>query len=245
MTREFFTEESPFLSHPALTGERTRREIDFVLEQSGLQPGSRVLDVGCGFGRHSIELARRGYAVTGIDPAAAMVAAARQRAAEAGIHVDFHQMTGEGWVGSEACDLAICLFNTLGQVSSAGETHGLATNIAGCLKDGGLFVVETFQRGPTVAALKPSERFGGGERYTEVIRSFDPISNQLTERFQLVAPGQERTYRLCLRLYSVGELETLLTQAGLQVVGRFGAYDLNPTQPLTADSPAMLMVCRK
>jgi 2-polyprenyl-3-methyl-5-hydroxy-6-metoxy-1,4-benzoquinol methylase len=45
----------------------TLREVDFLLEELALQPGSSILDVGCGTGRHSIELSKRGYAVTGLD----------------------------------------------------------------------------------------------------------------------------------------------------------------------------------
>src|SRR6476646_2231784 len=47
--------------------ERTRREVDFAVERLELAPGARVLDVGCGHGRHSLELARRGFGVVGVD----------------------------------------------------------------------------------------------------------------------------------------------------------------------------------
>ena len=57
----FFRDNSPFLRHPLLTAERTAAEIDFLTPRLGITPTDRVLDIGCGFGRHSIELARRGF----------------------------------------------------------------------------------------------------------------------------------------------------------------------------------------
>ncbi|VAW34300.1 hypothetical protein MNBD_CHLOROFLEXI01-407, partial [hydrothermal vent metagenome] len=89
MNNNFFTEGSPFLNHPLLTAVRTAQEVDFIEDQFKLPTGAHILDVGCGFGRHSIELARRGFAVTGIDPAAAMIAAAQKRAAETAVSIDF------------------------------------------------------------------------------------------------------------------------------------------------------------
>ena len=66
---EFFSDGSPYLSHPLLTAERTAAEVDEIERLVGSVSG-RVLDVGCGFGRHSIELASRNADVTGIDPSA-------------------------------------------------------------------------------------------------------------------------------------------------------------------------------
>lgn len=47
--------------------EHTREEVDFVVEALALEGGERVLDLACGYGRHSLELARRGYDVVGVD----------------------------------------------------------------------------------------------------------------------------------------------------------------------------------
>ncbi len=59
----------------AASPEQTRLEADFLERALGLRPGARVLDVPCGFGRHSLELASRGYRPTGVDPAVAERAA--------------------------------------------------------------------------------------------------------------------------------------------------------------------------
>ncbi|MBI3271589.1 MAG: class I SAM-dependent methyltransferase [Planctomycetes bacterium] len=68
---------------PVLTAERTRREVAFVERVLALAPGARVLDLCCGHGRHALELARRGYDVTGIDLSAPALELARKAAREA------------------------------------------------------------------------------------------------------------------------------------------------------------------
>ena len=69
-------------------------EVDFLLEELSLPTGGSILDVGCGTGRHSIELAKRGYAVTGIDLSSEMLARAADAAKAAGLSVD--------WIHSDA-----------------------------------------------------------------------------------------------------------------------------------------------
>jgi SAM-dependent methyltransferase len=105
---EFFDAHAPIYDQNEFT-KNTVREVDFLLEELQLPPGASILDVGCGTGRHSTALARLGYAVTGIDLSARMLARAAEAARAAGVHVD--------WVRSDATrfslpgkfDGAICL----------------------------------------------------------------------------------------------------------------------------------------
>lgn len=68
--------------------KNTIPEVDFLLEELSMQPGGSVLDVGCGTGRHAIELARRGYRVTGLDLSTGMLAWAAEAARRAGVSVE-------------------------------------------------------------------------------------------------------------------------------------------------------------
>jgi len=104
----FFDAHAPIYEENEFT-KNTVREVDFLLEELGLPPGGLVLDVGCGTGRHSIELAKRGYAVTGLDISSEMLARAADAAKAAAVHVE--------WVHSDATqfsfpgryDAAVCL----------------------------------------------------------------------------------------------------------------------------------------
>src|SRR5688572_20558593 len=72
-----------------LTPERTEREIEGLREMVPLEPGAAVLDLACGWGRHSIALARAGFRVTGLDLSETLLARARKRATAASVDVEF------------------------------------------------------------------------------------------------------------------------------------------------------------
>ena len=71
--------------------ERTLAQVDFVVKAAELSSGAAVLDLCCGHGRHSIELAQRGYRVVGLDISEPSLDLARAAAGEAGVEIEFIQ----------------------------------------------------------------------------------------------------------------------------------------------------------
>lgn len=240
--KNFFDTGSPYLNHPLLTEERSAQEVDFLLDQMQLPSGSRILDVGCGFGRHSIELAKRGFEVVGIDPSAAMLASAQQRADQAGVTVEWQQIAAEEFVTDKPFDAAICLFTTLGQVTNEQSNVGLLARVADALVAGGHFWIEVPQREAKLATTKMQERFGAGDRYTDVQRYWNPSNKLFAEQFTLVNPDTTRTYNLVYQLFSVSELEGLLRMTHFSTKQIYARFEV---QPLMPQNPMMLFYCQK
>jgi 2-polyprenyl-3-methyl-5-hydroxy-6-metoxy-1,4-benzoquinol methylase len=67
----------------------TLGEVDFIEAEAGGDRKKKILDVGCGTGRHAVELAKRGYEVVGLDLSETLLGKARAKAAEAGVRIDF------------------------------------------------------------------------------------------------------------------------------------------------------------
>jgi 2-polyprenyl-3-methyl-5-hydroxy-6-metoxy-1,4-benzoquinol methylase len=140
----FFEEE--WLDEIALhvRDERTRKEIDFVLERLELAPGARVLDVGCGHGRHSLELARRGFDVTGVDLSPRSIAFAREAAERDGLSADFLERDAREIDFESEFDAAINLFTSvLGYFDEEAENQRVVDGVARALRTGGSFLVDT------------------------------------------------------------------------------------------------------
>jgi D-alanine-D-alanine ligase len=225
-----------------LTDDRTSAEVDSLISVLQLPPYSRLLDVGCGFGRHSVEFARRGFAVVAIDPSEAMIAAARNRADAVSVEVDFRVQAGESFVTGAKFDAAICLFTTLGQISEGADNLALLDSVYEAVRPGAHFVVEVPQRKTAVARLKSEERLGGDQRYCIVSRIFDASTNTIAEKFAVVTPQHRRSYLLRYRLFDLAELSALVSRAGF-TVEQVCADCLGA--PLLETSPMMLLIARK
>lgn len=75
----------------------TKQEIEFIIQELNLPPGSSILDIGCGAGRHSIELAKAGYSVTGVDISSRMLKEAGERAQESQVTITFVELDVLSW----------------------------------------------------------------------------------------------------------------------------------------------------
>jgi len=243
----FFGAGSPFLHHPLLTSERTAEEIDFVLSHTKLTSNGLILDVGCGPGRHSIELAQRGYRSVGIDPSKAMINAAQERAVDAGVQPKFIQVSGEDFSSAGKFDAAICLFTTLGQINSETEkyhqktSHPMLNGIAEVLIPGGILILEVPQKNWVITNIKEFDRFGDEQKYTEIIRLYDAKNSIVHEKFAIVSPEETRHYLLRYHLFNLPEINAFMKNAGFEVNHTFGDFH---NTPLTEGSPNILVVAR-
>jgi len=84
-------------------------ECDFIEQELKHNKNVRILDVGCGTGRHAIELTKRGYNVTGVDLSENQIKRAREKAQEAGMTIDFQIQDARNLSFDSEFDLAIML----------------------------------------------------------------------------------------------------------------------------------------
>ena len=120
----------------------TVNEIDFIVSQLGLQPGARILDVGCGPGRHSHELARRGFLVHGIDISQAFIDLATANAVDGS---SFERMDARAMTFESEFDVAICLCQgAFGLMTAGGHDIDVLTGIRRALKATGTLALSAF-----------------------------------------------------------------------------------------------------
>jgi ubiquinone/menaquinone biosynthesis C-methylase UbiE len=182
---------------------------------SGCPEGGDLLDVPCGFGRHSLPLARAGYRVTGVDRSQVLLdEAARRAAGERGpelVRADYRELPFR----DAGFDAALNLFSSLGYLGDEEDTRVLA-EIRRVLRPEGRLVIETMHRDWLVRHFQEDRwmRVGEGRLMLEQ-GSWDPTSGLAQTTQTLVDPGGERESRTwSLRVYSATELLAMVSRAG-------------------------------
>ena len=104
----FFDGHAPVYMDNSFTSN-TVQEVDFILKELKLPLRSCILDMGCGTGRHAVELAKRGYQITGVDISAGMLSEARKAARQAKVDVIWVQADAVKYTPAKKFDAAICL----------------------------------------------------------------------------------------------------------------------------------------
>jgi SAM-dependent methyltransferase len=206
---------------------------------SGCPEGGDLLDVPCGFGRHSLPLGRAGYRVTGVDRSQVLLdEAARRAAGDRGprlVRADYRELP----LPDASVDAALNLFTSLGFLGDEEDTRVLA-EIRRVLRPEGRMVIETMHRDWLVRHFQENRwmRVGEGRLMLEQV-SFDPASGVAQTTQTLVDPGGERESRTwSLRVYSATELVAMVRRAGFASARCHGDLEGGP---FTTDSRLVIV----
>ncbi len=211
----------------------TEQEVAFLVDALELDPGERVLDVGCGPGRHALAFARRGIDVVGVDLSDDFITLARDAAGAEGLPVRFEVGDVRELAYAEF-DAAVCLCQGgFGLLGGRDEPRAFG-RIAAALRPGGRLALTAFS---AVFAV----------RFLEAGESFDPATGVLHERSTVRnEDGEEEVFDLWTTCFTARELELLAGRAGLDVVGVQGvAPGRYGTAPPTLDNPELLLLARR
>jgi SAM-dependent methyltransferase len=207
--------------------EKTLLEVDFVLEALELDAGARVLDVACGHGRHALELARRGYRVTGVDLSEPSLALARDAASAEGLEIDFLHADMRDLPFAGEFDAAVNLFTSFGYLESEEEDERAVAAMAGALRSGGRLFLETIDAVALLRLYRPQtwQELEDGTLMVEE-RGYDFLTGRNNVTWTFVrSDGRRSELRHSLRLYTPAEIARMLRQAGLDVERAWGSWD--------------------
>ena len=210
-----------------------------ITRLAALKPESgsslKVLDLCCGLGRISSELARRGFVVTGVDLSASLLETAREDAAYEALNIEYVQCDARSFKRPDFFDAAVNLYISFGYFENPADDLLAAKNVYESLKAGGSFIVETLGKEIAVRDFTPGEWFerGGYTVLTEyqAVDSWSGLKNRwiLIKENSAASSSEKLPFRIektfTQRLYSAAELRALLFEAGFAAVEIYGGWD--------------------
>ncbi|MDR4988964.1 MAG: class I SAM-dependent methyltransferase [Bacteroidales bacterium] len=247
---EFFENASRNYDSESFT-RGTVGECDFIEQEIKSKKSCRILDVGCGTGRHAIELARRGYDITGVDLSPSQIRRAREKAQVAGLAIRFEEMDARNMPFDKEFDLVIMLCEGGFPLMETDEMNFLILeNAAKALKRPGKFIFTTlnglFPLLHSIRDFHNESTEEGGATYDN--HSFDIMTfrdHNITRRED--DDGNKQSFVCNERYYIPPEITWLLKTLGFNTIDIYGARlgAFSRKHKLTTEDFEMLVVAEK
>jgi 2-polyprenyl-3-methyl-5-hydroxy-6-metoxy-1,4-benzoquinol methylase len=239
--KTFFDNYAPRYMQESFT-KNTLAEVNFIIEEFKLPAVSSILDMGCGTGRHSVELARRGYRMTGVDQSEGMLAEAARAARAAGVSLELVQCNARDYTAAKQFDAAVCLCEGAFGLINVGddpEAHDpvILRNVAAALKPGAPFLLTALN------GLRAVRQYSQADVEKGV---FDPIHLIETYPMEYSTPEGDTSVLVQEKKWLPHELLRMAKAAGLEVLQVWGGTAGNWNRKvLELDEMEVMLVMRK
>jgi SAM-dependent methyltransferase len=214
--------------------------IDRLVQWLQPSPGSLMLDVACGRGRHSIQLAQQGFNVTGIDLSESSIGYAKKFEADY-LHFYRHDMRQPFWINY--FDFAFNFFTSFGYFRTRREHDAALRTIAQALHRDGVLIIDYLNRHYVEGHLVYSnDKEIEGINY-HITRWMDEEYFYKKIEVEDESLSEPYIYTEKVSKFSLGDFTDMLAYQGMQIIEVFGNHDLCPYH--VRNAPRMIMVARK
>lgn len=209
--------------------------IELLEETLSLQKCSKILDLGCGRGRHSIDLSKKGYRVTGIDLSEQAIATAREKARSEGIDEIRFEVRDMRDPLPETFDAVVNLFTTFGYFKSDTENAGVFDSVRQMLVPGGILVLDYLNANRVRGTIRSSEEgsfHGIHYRIRRYIKD-DAVFKEIA--FSGDKIDGTKNYAERVKLYTLSWFKREMEKRNLSIDHIYGDYQGSEFDPESSD----------
>jgi len=221
---------------------KTEQQVEDLIALLGLSPKHRILDLCCGQGRHAIELARRGFKVTGVDRTAAFIQQAKEQSASEGLEVEWVVDDVRSFSRPGAFDATLCLGQSFSYFDTKQDDEQFVRRAFDSLVPGGPFVLEADGKELIARTLEPRQWWSFGEIVAVAEFNIRQSWEILETNWQAFIGSERVELTTTQRMYSGVEGMALLEKCGFTDVAVYGHQD---GRPYDAAAEMQVMVGRR
>ena len=223
----FWKETLPIL-FPDSRIREAEREVEQLLALTKIPSGADVLDLCCGVGRHSLELTRRGFRVTGVDRTQEYLDLAAAAAGREALSLELVREDMRSFRRDESYDGVINLFTSFGYFEDPGDDQRVVENIFASLRPGGVLLMQLMSKEVLARIFRARDWHEQDGVLVLEERKLSQSWSWVESRWTLISDRRRVDLDLSHRLYSASELTFLLHDRGFGEVAAYGDFTGSP-----------------
>jgi ubiquinone/menaquinone biosynthesis C-methylase UbiE len=209
--------------------EKAPIECDFIEKVLNLGKGTKILDLCCGHGRITNELAKRGYEMTGQDINRYFLDIAKRKTDEMGINIRWIKSDMRNVPFEKEFDAVINMFTSFGFFSSDEEDEKVIAQVSKALKKGGKFVMDYVNKDFIIRRYIAEDYREIENGYVKIKREYDHLKCSHKDYFDIYIDNKLVTqFENDFRFYSITELTAMFRRNGFKILNAYGGFDLSP-----------------
>lgn len=212
-----------------------RQLVELLIDELELNECSKILDLGCGRGRHSINLNQKGYTVKGIDLSEQAIETAREKVEKLGLDNISFEVRDMRNPLDETFDAIVNLFTTFGYFESDAENASVFDSVVKMLKPQGIFVLDYLNAHKVKESFSPSDsgEFQGIRYDIQRFIRDDAIYKKIEFTGEKV--NGQRIYSERVKLYGLDWFQEEMEKRDLQIDHIYGDYEGHVFDPETSN----------
>lgn len=223
--------------------ENTPHQCDFIEKVLGLNNEAKILDLCCGHGRFTNELASRGYKMTGQDINQYFLNIAKKKADDLNLNINWIKSDMREIPFENEFDAVLNMFTSFGYLGSDEEDEKVISAVYDVLKTGGKFLLDYVNKDFIIRRFLAEDRREIPNGYVVISRNYDFLRCSHYETFDIFLNDKFiKRYENHFRFYAASEIASMLERNGFRILNAYGDFDFNP---LSLDSKGCIIAAEK
>ncbi len=230
----------------------TEREVDIPFYKEQVKKyGEPVLELGCGTGRITIPIARKGHEITGLDISKQLLERGKEKAEEEDLDIEWIRGDMKDFYLDRKFNLIFVAFNSIHHILTLEDMEKVLKNVKEHLKPDGRFIIEFFNPDLDILNRDPTEEHdvieyedpkGRGKVKITESTNYERANQIMHLKWFYELDGKVKEKEWSIRVWFPKEVEAIIKYNGLEIEHKYGDFD---ESPMTNNSAQHILICKK
>lgn len=220
-----YTKNYLYIYKNVISKQQTTKEVDFLINKLCLSKVDRILDLACGLGRHSIELAKRGFDLTGIDHDETLLEDARKTTRKKVCKVQYYKKDINVFIESNGFHKIFLLYAYFDLT----KFIKILENIYNTLKQDGLFCFDIPNKTYFLKKNKDPQGYDNENKFTQINKNYPNIIHNVIRKYDTASLlFEDSLYEIITVMYNIDEMLRVLGNVGFKKIEAYSNWNFTP-----------------